>query len=148
MDQENIREFISEDIEASWNNCLKIWIKHRRIEDFPRSMRLPRYTPSFGKRLGLEFARTFKHQYQFIIEKLYSEDKIETLCAFECLEFICWEYGIDNVPLEIYEITLPIPDKIMKEIDGDLDAPGFEGDKIGALLKYKFTEEYEKSEEK
>lgn len=132
-----------DDIEKSWNQCLNVWKKNKRIEDFPRCTRRPKYFPSFPKKLGLVFAQIFKNKFSFVIEKLYSKNKFEALCAFECLEYICWEFNYGNVPEEIFEIELDLPDVILEEIPGDADAPGFKGKKIGEFLKYKFNEEYE-----
>lgn len=139
---DDIEEYFYYNIEKSWDKCLKVWRKNGRIEDLPRNLRVPKYRPAFGKMLGLEFAARFKDQYSYVISKLHSNDNVESLCAFECLEYICWEFGYGNVPIDIFDILIPLPEKIIEEIHGDADAPNFNGSKIGEFLRYKFLEEY------
>ncbi len=134
-----IEHFITNDISVSWDNCMKEWRKVGRIEDFLRCERRPKYLDSpLGKKLGKKFAEVFRDQFGFVIGKLYSNDKVEYLCAFECLEYMSWNFYSDflDVPEEIYNIKLPLPEKIMDEIGGDLDAEGFKGNLIGEFIKY------------
>ncbi len=125
-------------IEHDWKNCLTIWVKNGRIEDFPRNERRPKYIPGLEKILGNDFAQKYKRDYQFLISRLNSGNEFEVLCAFECLEYMCWEYGVGNVPSDILSIGNKLPVQIAQEVLHDPDASDFKGSTIGELFKHVF----------
>lgn len=102
-------------------------------------MRSPKYTPSEETIAGQEFARKFRDEHRFLIDRLIKGNDFERLCAFECLEYICWEYYIGNVPEVILSIDAPIPPTIAAELHGDADAEGFSGVTVGDLFTHKFV---------
>jgi len=134
----NLDKYINLNIEKSWDNCIPLWKKQGRVEDYPRNTRRPKYKPSFEKQLGIYFAKSFKNEYLYVINKLKTVDNVEYLCAFEILEFMCEEF-INKFPDDFIQIKYKLPKKIMEEISGDLDANGFIGESIGELFEYKFV---------
>jgi len=125
-------------IQEAWQSCLEKWTPLGRVEDFPRSERRPKYAPSTATIAGREFARKFKDEYPFLIDRLAKGDDLERLCAFECLEYVCWEYYIGNVPQPLLSIEAPIPPVIVSELSRDPDTKGFSGATVGDLFTHMF----------
>lgn len=116
-----------------------MWSSSGRIEDYPRNYRLPKYAPSQPKLAGERFAKLHRDNYSFLIGRLSCGDAFERLCAFECLEYMCWEFGVGAVPQEILQVSEPLPSTIIAELSGDADASGFSGTTIGAWLSHVFS---------
>ena len=129
----------SSTIEKQWFECLALWTPSGRVEDFPRNVRAPKYAPSEATLAGREFARTHRDSYSFLVARVAAGDAFERLCAFECLEYMCWEFGIGAVPKEILAISDPIPPVILAELAGDAESEGFMGKTIGAWFTHVFS---------
>ena len=130
---------MTDSIERDWNECMRLWRHIGRVEDFPRNERRPKYAPSEGKTLGLNFAKSHVASHAFLTDRLTHGDDTEQLCAFECLEYMCREIGAGQVPKSIFALENPIPTVIVEELHGDLDAEGFTGNTVGTWFAHIFT---------
>jgi len=101
-------------------------------------MRRPWYNPSLGKRLGLEFAAKYYREIPFFAEKLNSDNEFEITCAFDIIEMVAWEYDLNELqlPAELTEFNIPIPQLQYNEIKSDHFFNGFTGNTIGEFLPY------------
>ncbi len=129
----------SGNVELDWSAALDTWRSKGRMEDLPRDIHTPKYTPDKGKQLGLKFAKEYKENYEPIVRKLSSDSTFEALCAFEVVELICWEYNIGDVPKRLLEIDQPLPSKIISEISGDPEVENFSGKTIGEWFSAVFS---------
>lgn len=120
--------------EDDWALGLELWKILGRVEDLPRDVRVPKYSPSEGKIFGQKLALKYKANFKQLIEKLGSIDNCETLCAFEILEYICWEYGPGHVPEELLALSCQIPVKILEELPYDPEFENFSGSTCGTLF--------------
>ena len=129
----------SSTIEQQWLECLGLWTPFGRVEDLPRDVRVPKYAPSEPTLAGREFARKHRENYSFLAARLIAGDAFERLCAFECLEYMCWEFGIGAVPKEILAISESMPSVILAELVGDAESEGFTGKSTGAWFTHVFS---------
>lgn len=129
---------LSGKFEEDWRRGLAFWKSSGRVEDLPRSVRVPKYFPSEGKSYGQTLAARYMYNYQGLVEELKKQDEFESLCAFEILELICWEYGIGCVPDELLQLSVPIPPKIQGEIPDDPEVNEFSGRTCGEYFSAVF----------
>ncbi|GAA6170140.1 hypothetical protein [Sessilibacter corallicola] len=129
----------SGNIDTDWNQALNLWKPRGRVEDLPRSERRPQYAPDEAKIFAQKFAQEYKSEFSHLVERLRAGDKFESLCAFEVLEMICWEFYIGNVPEELLNLQEVLPSKIAQEIQNDPEVEGFSGTTIGDWFRAVFS---------
>jgi hypothetical protein len=125
-------------IRQDWLKCLDLCAASGRMEDYPRNLRLPKYAPSEATLAGRKFASIYRNDYGFLVERLAGGSDFEKLCAFECLEYMCWDFDIGSVPQELFDISEPLPPIIFEELAGDRNAEGFSGATIGDWFRHVF----------
>ena len=129
---------LSRIFEKDWERGLEIWSEYGRVEDLPRDERVPKYSPSKGKLYGLCLARKYKKDYKKLISKLERCNEFELLCAFEVLEFMCWEFDQESFPIALFGINVRLPRKIIQEIPSDSEVDAFNGSSIGEWFQAVF----------
>lgn len=133
---DRIRAQLHGSVDDAWHACIPTWIELGRVNDFSRAVRAPKYWPSYANRLGRAFAKTYRNDYQFLIDTLGAmpRNSHEYLCAYDLLEMIVFEfYDADlSVPEPLFAIDLPVPPVVRVETDCDDRYSGF--DTIGVFL--------------
>ena len=135
LSEKEEKKFFGSGPEETWLRCLPVWREAGRVEDLPYGIRKPRYAPSMGKRLGQEFARRYRDDYSFVIEKLGEQDPLVVLVAFDLLTMIAWEF-YDHLPEGMLNIRVQIPDPASSEIRSDRSFKEFTGTTIGEFLPF------------
>jgi hypothetical protein len=138
LTEEEEQQFFTGSIEEVWEACYRVWKSFERVNDFPHGIRRTRYQPNLCKRLGQEFALKYKSDYRFVVEKLKLQDPITLVCAFEILELISWEfYRVEEeLPQELINIDIPIPEPVQSEIASERSFKHFKGKTIGEFLPF------------
>ncbi|MDB5348267.1 MAG: hypothetical protein JWP89_6644 [Schlesneria sp.] len=105
------QEYFTDDVSSSWDRCFSIWSQAGRVEDLPHGVRMSRYQPSLGKRLGQKFADLFCDETDFLIQKLRDRDPVISLCAFDLIEevFRVFQTREETPPAAFLELNDPIP---------------------------------------
>jgi hypothetical protein len=137
---QDFEPFLAGDAPGAWKRCLPVWKPLGRVNDFPKGVRRPKYTPLFGTRLGWEFIDRYWADYAYVLDRLGSGDKLEVACAFDLLEFMVdsrtpGDWG-DTVPREILESQAPIPPNFLTELRSDHFTADFEGRTAGDYFRY------------
>jgi hypothetical protein len=140
----NIIERLHDSVEASWQDCLPIWIAFGRVSDLSHRIRAPYYFPSSAKRLGNQFAEVHCKDYAYLINLLREmpTNSYEYLCAYDLLEMIAYEfYEMDRSILdEIFAIDLSVPPVVLREKGWDEQFHGLES--IGKFIHQSCLIEY------
>ncbi|WP_442483564.1 hypothetical protein [Aeoliella sp. SH292] len=118
-ESQRISDQLKGSIDDAWANCLPVWLALGRVRDLSRSIRVPKYSPSYANTLGLHFADTFGQRFQFLIDVLHTSpvESHEYLCAFDLLDLIACSHftsEIDTLPA-LFAIDLPIPRVVQLE---------------------------------
>ena len=121
--EERIRVQLHSSVDDAWRACLPTWIEVGRVKDLSRSVRVPKYWPSYANQLGRAFAEIYCDDYQFVIDMVGTlpPDSYEYLCAYDLLELIVSEfYGCElPVPKQLFAIDLPAPSVVRVETEDD-----------------------------
>ncbi len=133
--------YLAGTIDEAWNRCLPIWRDRGRIEDYPRDVRRPSYTPWWGKSLAYKFASKFRDDYRFLIAVLDSDDDFQRMAAVDMLHYLCYEFVEDPIPSELLSLHHPLPELIKSEVSGDRYARGKEIETVGDLLSFDFVDD-------
>lgn len=133
-----LESYFTADVAGSWQRCYPVWRNAGRVNDRPHGVRFPRYIPSIGKRLGVEFASRFRDEWRTLIPELCSEDPIARVCAFDLLEDIAWDYYCngDVLPEELTKIEIEIPEPAMGNIRAEHLFKDFTGTAVGEFLSF------------
>jgi len=135
--------FFSSDPRNTWERCLQEWRRRGRVEDLPKGVRVTKYNPDLGKRLGWAFAEKFPQEHGFVVQRLRSGDPVEGTCAFDVLDMM-GEYllgmttrGTGEVfPPELLDLKDPIPAQALEEIRSDHLFSEFKGRTVGEWFSY------------
>jgi hypothetical protein len=118
-----IPDLVAGDVGRAWEACLPTWLEQGRVRDLSRSLRVPRYWPSFAKTLGDAFAEQHWQDYSFLLELLerHPFDSAEYLCACDLLEVVVHEFASRDleVPAAVFGAGGPLPWVIRRELPLD-----------------------------
>jgi len=131
-------DYLTDDVTESWKRCYPVWKEAGRVNDKPHGVRYVRYTPSFGKRLGQEFASRFRNDWKYLVTKLSSDDPIVRVCAFDLLEEVTWDFecNCDRVPEVLGRIEIEIPEPALSDIRSEHFFKDFTGTTVGEFLPF------------
>jgi hypothetical protein len=137
---------VSGSVHIAWNACLPAWRELGRVNDLSRAVRVPKYWPHYATTLGRRFAKTFRNEYEFLIQVMESSPSASTeyLCAFDLLVYIVYEFWAADtqIPEKIFQLNLPIPPVIELEIGGCNEFENLDARTAGAVIRRDFEVQY------
>jgi hypothetical protein len=140
--EEDFSTCLAGTVEDAWRRSLEVWRKRGRVEDYPKGVRMPKYSPDSGKRLGEAFAEKFATDQLFVTNRLSSADPVEAACAYDILEFIFKVWLRRRREAEAYiqgdllELRMKLPGEILDEIRSDRIYKDFQGTTIGEFFRF------------
>ncbi len=143
---ERVQEYLNGSVEEDWQNSFPIWQKLGRIKDLSKSLRVPKYFPSFACFLGQAFVQKHWQSYSYIVQILYqyAPDSTEALCAYDLLELMIDEFWSKDLPVpeELFAISFPISPVIQEEICGLTGYSELAQETVGECLRCYYQVEY------
>lgn len=127
-------------VAEAWDRCLPVWSAQGRVTDKPRGVRFTRYLPSFETTLGRCFVERFADDYAFLLDRFAHGSPVESVCAFDLLDFLAQHLYETGAPLPdaLRTCASPLPPHIRDEVAADWIYCDHGLDTAGKLLEFEY----------